>query len=68
MKKINGYYQWLLKHLLVPSNKICLRGLDITIPETIYYKDGEVLEFYLNKEIEVIGNLTQELTIKRIPK
>ena len=31
------------------------------IPETLYYKDGEAQELFVNKEI-------QDATIKRIPK
>jgi hypothetical protein len=52
---------WVIKHLIVPHNKIVSRGLDLFIPDIIFYKDGEPKNLYCGKEID-------DPTIKRVHK
>ena len=46
-------YEWILNRLLLPSHKIIYRGIDIYVPETVFFKDGEAMAIYMNKEIHV---------------
>jgi hypothetical protein len=43
----------ILKHLLLPSNKIVKRGVEVFVPEICYFDDGEAVSFYFTRDVEV---------------
>jgi len=53
---------------MLPHHKIINRGIDIFIPETIFYRDGEPQAIYMNKEIEVKIVLNKDCRIKKVKK
>lgn len=50
--EVFGYYKWILKHLMIPHNKIIARGLNIFSSEVVFYKDGEADDMFCSKEVE----------------
>lgn len=34
------FYMWVIKHLVIPHNKIIKKGLEVYMPEILFYKDG----------------------------
>lgn len=46
-------FEWMLNRLILPSHKIISRGIDIFIPETVFYRDGEVTGLFMNKDMNV---------------
>lgn len=38
---------------MIPTHKIATSGLKIYITETLFFKDGEAMELFLNKDYEV---------------
>ena len=51
-EKVFGHYKTILKYLIVPHNKIVTRGLNIFIPELVFYKDGEATNLFCCKEVD----------------
>jgi len=35
----------------LPSHKIISRGVDIFIPETVFFREGEVTGLFMNKDM-----------------
>jgi hypothetical protein len=47
------FLETILRHLLLPSNKIVKRGVEIFVPEVCYFEEGEPASFYFNRDIDV---------------
>lgn len=52
---------WLLRKLQLPTNKIVTRGVDFFISEICFYRDGEAIGLFLNRDFN-------DYTLKEIPK
>lgn len=46
------FYMWVIKHLIIPHNKIITKGLEIFLPEILFYKEGEPNKMYCMREVD----------------
>lgn len=69
--KVYGHYKTILKFLILPHNKIINRGLNIFIPEIVFYKDGEATNLFCCREVDdpaIKRALREKLTVHFITK
>jgi hypothetical protein len=38
---------------MLPTHKIINRGIDLFIPEIVFYREGEIAGLFMNKDIDV---------------